>query len=393
MTTLSRRWWQAALGLAALGAGEVLAQALRGWRYAQHSDFVAFQTAGRVLNAGSRRIYSEPAEAAAQVGILGHALTNGLDHYVNPPLGAWLLRPIAALSLGQAAAIFLAVSLAAMPVSGLLLGRLLPDGLPRGRRVMLATVAVTIAPGVGALTYIQWDPLLLLAVAGALVVGRRDDRFAGGLLLSVLLLKPQTVWLVVPALLITRRWRTLGGFCAGAAVWAATTVAIVGTGGVADWVRSITGTSAGDAWKTVGVPGLVVQATGHSGLAMPAGVICAVVAIALLWRLRDRLRADTGLTVAVGLAFSLLATPHDFSADLMLLAPLVVLLARRRPDLAIASAAALWVTFLLQEPPAGLPVHLLGLAAVGGLVAAALTRRAEPAEAVRHAPRTLVRSA
>jgi hypothetical protein len=370
----------------------MLAQALRGWRNAGHSDFVAFATAGRILNAGSRCIYCLPAEAQAQVRLLGHPLDIGLDHYANPPLAAWLLRPIAALPLGEAAGIFLAVSIAAVVAAAILLGRVLPGQTP-GRRALIAICAVTVAPGVGALTYVQWDPLLLLAVAGALVVGRRDDRFAAGALLSVLLLKPQTIWLVVPALLIAGRWRTLTGLCSGAAVWAASTVAIVGTSGVAEWLRSNTQTYVGETWKTAGLPGLVVQVTGRSSLAIPCGAICGLAAVALLWKVRARLRTDAALTVAVGLALSVLATPHVFSADLMLLAPLVVLLAARRPDLAIAATGVLWAAFLVQEPPAGLPVHAIGLAAVAGLLAAALTRFEASAPAVRPAPRTLVGSA
>jgi hypothetical protein len=388
---IGRSWWRVAALLAALGVAETSAQAVRGWRNAEHTDYVAFATAGRVLNAGSQCIYCLATEAHAQVRLLGHPLDIGLNQFANPPLAAWVLRPVAALPLSSGAGLFLVASLLALVGAALLLSRLLPADRP-GRRRLIAACAVTVAPGVGALTYIQWDPLLLLAAAGALVLCRRGDRVAAGALLSVLLLKPQTVWLVVPALLIAGRPRTLAGFCAGAAAWVATSVAIVGVGGVGEWARSAQ-TYVGESWKTAGVPGLVVQVTGHSSFAAPSGALCAVAAVALMWRFRTRLRSDPALAVATGLALSLLAAPHVFSADLMLLAPLLVVLARHRADLAIAAAAALWAVDLLQEPPAGAAAHALGLAVVGAVIAAALSRPRAPGGVVSGAPRTLVGSA
>jgi hypothetical protein len=386
-----RVWWQAAVALAVLGAGEAVAQAARGVQFTEHTDYPGVAAAARMLSSGSRCVYCLPAEAQAQTQLLGHPPDIGVMPFANPPLAAWLLQPVAALPLRTGAAVFLAISLAALVVSAGLLSRLLPS-VPVGRRLLLVAAAATLAPGLSALTYVQWSPLLLVAAAGAVLLATGGDGLAGGVLLSLLLIKPQVVWLVVPALLVARHWRTLVGMVPGALVWAATTLAIVGTGGLAEWYRSNVQLDVGDSVKTAGVPGLLVQLTGHPGVSFPAAVLCALGAAALLWRLRDRLRAHPALAVASGLALSLLAAPHVFGADLLLLAPLIVLLGRRRPEAAIAAMVGLVLGLVGGDVP-GAGVHALGLGVVLAALAAALSGPPMPAPVVRPTPRTLVGSA
>ena len=387
--------WRIGGGLALLGGAEALAQAARGWRYVEHTDYVAVATAGRVLNAGSSCIYCLPTEAAAQTALLGHPPDIGVMPYANPPLAAEALRPLAALPLQSSAGVFLLLSLVALAVAALLLVRGLLPAVPRGRGLVVAGCALTLGPAMSAFTYVQWDPVLVLAAAGALLLALRGEGLAAGAVLSLLLVKPQLAWLVIPALLIAGHRRILGGLLAGAGVWAVSTVVIVGVAGLGDWYRSNVQMDVGDSWKTAGVPGLLVQLTGRSGVAFPMAVMCGVVAVALLWRVRSRLRVDPALAIAAGLALSLLAAPHVFGADLLLLAPLVVLLARHRPTAAIAVAACLQLLELLWPTPAAAPAHALELAAVAWLIAASLSPvRPRAAEEVAGGlPRTLVRSA
>lgn len=387
-----RVWWQAAAALAVLGTGEAAAQAVRAARFTDHTDYPGVAAAARMLGSGSRCVYCLPAEAHAQTQLLGHPPDIGVMPFANPPLAAWLLRPVAALPLHTGAAVFLAISLVAMAISVVLLGRLLPS-LPVGRRLLIGVAAATVAPGLSALTYVQWAPLLLLAAAGAVLLAGWADGLACGALLSLLLVKPQVVWLVVPALLLAGRWRTLAAMVPGALVWAVTTLAFVGVGGLGDWYRSNVQLDVGDSVKTAGVPGLLVQLTGHTGISLPAAVLCALAAVALLWRLRARLSADPALAVATGLALSLVASPHDFGADLMLLAPLVVLLARRRPEVAISAMAGLAVLTLAGGDVPGAGLHALELGVILATVVAAVGRPPAAAPVIRPAPRTLVGSA
>jgi Glycosyltransferase family 87 len=385
-------WWRAGAALATLGGAELVAQAVRGWRFVEHSDYVAVATAGRILGAGSSCVYCPPVEARAQARLLGHPPDIGVMLYANPPPAAWLLRPLAALPLRTGAAVFLAASLVALVAAAALLRRLLPSGQASRWRLVVAGCAVSIPPGVSALAYVQWDPLLLLAASGAVVLAPRRDGPLAGALLSVLLVKPQLVWLAVPALLLGGHRRTLVGLLAGGCAWLAGSVAAVGPGGLVDWYRSVLAMGVGDSGKTAGVPGLLVQLTGRSAVALPATLLCALGAVALLWRVRSRLRADRSLALAAGLALSLLTAPHVFGGDLLLLAPLLVLVGRRRPEVAIAAAVGLEVTDLLQRTAPGVPSHALGLMVVAAMLAAGLGGLRAPG-AAPGAARTLVGSA
>ena len=85
--------------------------------------------------------------------------------------------------------------------------------------------------------------------------------------------------------------------------------------------------------------------------------------------------------------------PHVFGADLMLLAPLVVLVARRRPEAAIGAMAGLAAVTLAGGDVPGAAIHALELGMILATVAAALARPPATAPVVRGTPRTLVRSA
>ena len=75
----------------------LVAQPLRGLRYAVHTDFVAFVTGGRILHAGSTCLYCPATQAAVQTRLLGFAPSWGIVPYANPPLFAYLIQPLALL--------------------------------------------------------------------------------------------------------------------------------------------------------------------------------------------------------------------------------------------------------------------------------------------------------
>lgn len=378
-------WFRLAIGLAAISVANLLAQAVRGWRGVPHTDYLALATAARVLASGSRCIYCLPVEAQAQAELLGHRPDIGVMPYANPPLAAWLWQPVTALSLRVSAGVFLAASLVALAAAGALLLRLLRPSPARPSAVLVVICAVAVVPGASALAYLQWAPLLLLAVAGAGLLAEPRDRLAAGLVLSACLVKPQVVWLVVPALLVGRHWRTLAGLLAGGCVWLGSAVAIAGIHGLADWYRSNVPMDIDDVSKTAGIPGLMSGLTGARGASFMIAVICALASIAVLWSLRASLRDDRLLAMGLGTVLSLLAAPHVFPADLLLLASPLVLIARRWPGLSIAAAGTLAAASFIDGR---LPTDLAhtGTVAVAGLaVAVVLTARGSGRESVHAA--------
>jgi len=85
----------------------------------------------------------------------------------------------------------------------------------------------------------QTSILLALAVLGLYRAGQSDRRWAGGMWLLVLTIKPQLVPMLVVYLAARRRWRIL--WCGGAliAVSIAVTAIVLGPSVWLDYVRSV----------------------------------------------------------------------------------------------------------------------------------------------------------
>ena len=278
------------------------------------------------------------------------ASATGFPHiYVNPPLAAWLLRPIAALPLTTGLAVFSICSLAALLAGARLLERLLPRYLPQRERAILIVAATASLPAAMTLVLAQWDAFLLLAGALALWALQRDRPAAAGALLSVLLVKPQAVWLLVPLLLAASRWRIVAGFLLGAAVWAGSALLLVGPRHLAELPDLVRAGQAGESKFTAGLPALV-WAAGGARTTLVASVLLAIAACVLAWHWRRQLRsASAPVVVSLGICASILCAPHVFSDDLLLLAVPLVVLAATRPRAALSAALALSVAFALDE--------------------------------------------
>jgi Glycosyltransferase family 87 len=334
-----RPWLLRVLALAvAVGAAvNVVVQVRAGVLAPARTDWLPFATGGRLLQTDAGCLYCASAQATTQAGILGYVPAAGFPQpFVNPPLTALLLRPLAALPLATGMAVFLLLLLGGLAVAMRVGGSLLPHAWPReGRLVALVVFALSI-PAATALLLAQWAPLLLLAGLLALVALRRGRPVVAGLLLAVLLVKPQTVWLAVPLLAVAGSWRLLAGFAAGAAGWALSGLALVGPAQLMQWPQLVLGRQTGEAHRTVGLPGMVASWLGSDAAAFPVAVALAALVVLGTWRFRARLRGRADAAVACGIALSLVCAPHVFPDDLMLLAVTAVVWAPLAPRVVVA---------------------------------------------------------
>lgn len=375
-TSTESRWWRR-LGAAwcTLAVAEMIGQALRGIVHPEHGDLVAFLTGARLVGSDPSCVYCPGAQTAAQTAVLGRASDIGTNPFVNPPLAAWLLQPLGTLPLRLAMAVFTTLSLAALGVAATLLRRALPREWPGSRRTMVTVVTVALLPAGTILAYGQWTLLLLAPAAAAALLLRRGDRVGAGLLLAVLLVKPQLIWLVVPTLLVVGARRALAGFGIGAAAWAASGLLIAGPGAMADWAHIVLAAHVGEVGKTAGLPGLAAAAGLGETAAFALSVALAAVALLGLWTLRDRLRGDLPLACGLGIALSALCSPHVFAGDLTLLAVPLALLAARTPAPALTASACLGMAWLVdQQLGGGLPrLETLAALAITAWVAVAVS--------------------
>jgi hypothetical protein len=314
---------------------------------------VSFATGSRILASGSRCLYCLSTQADAQSGVLGYrppASATGFPHiYANLPLAAWLLRPVAALPLWTGMAVFLLASAFAMLAGARLLESLLPRSLSAGWRCLLVVATVASLPAAMTLVLGQWGGFTLLAAAGALWATRSGRSLTAGLLLSVLLVKPQLVWLLLPLLVVSSRWRIAAGFALGGAVWVGSGLLLIGPDQLARLASLVRARQSSESLFTAGLPALAGHVAGE-GAVFAAAVLLAAATLVLAWRYRAALRgAGPAVIVSLGICASVLCSPHVFSDDLLIAAVPVVVLAAVRPRVALAAALALNAAFLLDD--------------------------------------------
>jgi hypothetical protein len=268
-------------------------------------DFHTYEAAAQVgLHQGWTRIYDQALVAAEQRRLVPDQLT---QPFISPPTVAWVAAALALLPYWWAYYIWAAVTLAAFAIS------LMWSATSRGWARWIA-VAAAIAPWwvLYAVHLGQVAPLVAAAVVLAWRLVRDHRSVAAGLVLSLILLKPNTAFLVPFALLAAARYRTF-------AVWAVVVAALsgvafltLGTHGTSAYLGQLTGQlPTGAAWLTV------EGSFGVTGLAATA-VRLVIVSAALVAAFR--LRRYPGLVMVAGILGSLLATPYLHASDLCLLA-------------------------------------------------------------------------
>jgi alpha-1,2-mannosyltransferase len=362
MTSRLTRLTAVALVCACLG--NVVGEVFRSLRDAYNTDFLSsFYVAGDMLRRGNDAIYCAGClqSHAEQLFHTGPAIFS--FQYDNPALGAWLLQPLTYLTPQAALACFLLLSLIAVGVAAWLLHHQITRD---PRRTTIAVLAFASFPAAMTFAYGQWDAVLALAAAGAYVALQRDRQFLAGLLIAVLLFKPQLVWLVPVVVVVAGSWRVLLGIAAGGAVWALSSIAILGWSDSLLWLRQISPNIV--ARTGLSLPHMLVSFGASSPVVVAASAILAAAATLLLLVSHAKLRSLTGQQqFSLGLLVSMLAAPHLLSYDLIVLAPLIVLWAVDHERHALVAALALSAAFLvdLALPPSWAIVEAAALLGVG----------------------------
>lgn len=201
-------------------------------------DYTAFYVAGKIASEHSfTSAYDTELQSRVYHELLPHEPPEAQLPYVNPP---FLLIPFSILSHLQYAwafACWLTISLC-LYLAGLSLMLRSSSRLPRELRTTVQLLALAFAPfliycwGLGQLSSIG-----VVCISAAIYFEVRGKPYLSGLMLSLCLYKPTLLALVVPMLIITRRFRALGGFSAGAAVLLAMSASLVGWAGLATYAR------------------------------------------------------------------------------------------------------------------------------------------------------------
>ena len=353
-----------ALVLTALGFG------IHGFGNPLGTDYLATLTGSHLL-AAHQCLYCLGSQIAVQSQLLHQGI--GLpDAYFGPPALALIAQPLTLLSPQAGFALFTVLSLIAAATAAFIAWQLMGGSAGSWQRLALVALAVFSLPAAWNYWLAQWDALLLLAVMGSAVVLTHGRPVLAGIALSILVMKPQTMWLIPIVLAISGQWRVLIGALSGAAAWLVSSFALVGVDQLAQW-PSLIAVRAPAVSSSIGVPGLAAM-VGGDRVAVPVAIACALAGAGLCFRLRRQLSATPVLALAFGIALSFAAAPHIFAYDLVILALPICILGTLRMQAALGCAALLSAGYLVDHYVAltSAPFETLGVLLTLALLVRAL---------------------
>jgi hypothetical protein len=238
------------------------------------ADFAQFYVVGKVFNDYSAAsLYDRELERSLYHSLMPEETASSSLPYFYPPYFVPVLGLLARLSYAKAYTAWLITGLAAYLAGLALLRHRIPKLSERDWRTAVL-LALSFSPFAveswagGQLSI--WGFLLMSVALWA------DLRFpiVSGIALALCSYKPTLLILVVPMLILTRRWRALTGFASGIVVIAATSLALVGTrpnlaylAALAGYGGEITAGAVGlRRWKYVDLNSFLTMLVGQGGL-------------------------------------------------------------------------------------------------------------------------------
>ncbi len=201
---------------------------------------------------------------------------------------------------------------------------------------MLVLLGLMTYPSFSNLYFGQINLLLMICVGEFIRSASRGREFNAGLWLGGLLLKPQLLVLLVPVLLLQRKWRLLGGFLLACAVALVGSLLLGGTGGLMGVTAMILQFSKGIPtnlpaymmnWRMIGEQLGGVLPPGISWGAAVLGMIVTAGLALFMWRRPVETDSTKFLAIFTGtLAATLVVTWHSHIHMAMVLLPAILLL-------------------------------------------------------------------
>ncbi len=274
-------------------------------------------------------------------------------YFVSPPPVAWLVAPFTWFALVPAFWTFTSLSAVAFVASGW------PAVPGRGlARVALFLSAACTYPVLIAIQTGQVTPLIAAAVLMAWWLARRGMQVAAGLVLVLVVLKPQAAILVAPALLMAGQRRLFVTWAVASAVLAVVSVATLGEHGL----NALRGALSLEQGRTANLVWTLAGLVGDGPLAIALEAVCGALALAAAWRHRRSLE----LAAVAGVVGSLVAFPYHNPSDFALIAPAAWLYVRA--GIPVWHWAWLALGLLATYLAAGFGPYLLVVFTLGWLV-------------------------
>jgi glycosyl transferase family 87 len=316
-----RRLWAAVglmVGLILIGWDLWIAATTFLPQYAVRNDLrLAYGAALVGIRDGYGHLYDLGAQKAAIEG-LGAGFNP--QPFISPPPLAWLVTPLLAVPFTAALVVWTLLLLAALVLTWRLLA-------PPGRLVKAAhlTLWLGLFPVAFGVMVGQPGALIAAVVATSWWLMTRGRPVWAGLVLSLVVIKPQLALLVPICLLAAGHTKTFGAWLAASIFIALVAVALLGPDGVARYrdVLAQTQSPAWDITRRYSISGPL----GLGPLLNATQVLVVIVTLLVAWRHRH---SGAEVPMAAGLVGSLLFTPYLGFQDFLMLVVAGWLLLRTR---------------------------------------------------------------
>jgi hypothetical protein len=288
------------------------------------NDFRAYYAAAKVgLGSGWSRIYdADLLRAASSTFPVQDRVFDSAHFYVHPPLLAWIVAPLTALSEPAAFVVWTVFGLAAFvtawavacPWTGL-------------ARITLLLLGLALWSVHESLRFGQPTLLLMALIAVAWQQAKRDRSVpAGALLALAVMLKPQDVFLVPVALLVGGRMRVFMAFLGWAVVLSVAFVVSLGSVGINGYLSATALVQSNPIHQFDTLAYVFGVGPAAYAVEFALGALAMVVAY-----LR---RAELDAVFALGLLGSVMSSPHMHQPDYALSVLAAWLILRTGPSLA-----------------------------------------------------------
>lgn len=276
-------------------------------QYAVRNDLrLAYGAALVGVHDGYGHLYDLAAQRSAIEG-LGPGFNP--QPFISPPPLAWLVTPLLPLPFTAALVVWTLLLLAALALAWYLLA-------PPGRVTKAAHLVLWLGlfPVAFAVMVGQPGPLVAAVVATSWWLMRRDRPVLAGLVLSLIILKPQLALLVPICLLVSGHARTFGAWLAASVLIGLVALALLGPEGVGRYrdVLAQTQSPAWDITRRYSISGPI----GLGPVLTATQVVVAIVTLLVAWRHRHR---GPEVPMAAGIVGSLLFTPYLGFQDFLML--------------------------------------------------------------------------
>jgi len=285
-------------------------------KYPVVNDFrLAYSAAAVGIKDGYSHLYDLAAQKTA-IENLGPGFNP--QPFISPPPLAWLVTPLLALPFNIALVIWTLALLAALVLAWHLLAP--PGRLTRAAHLALLLGLFPVAFGV---MVGQPGALVAAVVATSWWLMRQERPVLAGLVLSLIVIKPQLALLVPLCLLASGRAKTFGSWLAASVFIGLIALGMLGSDGVARYLAVLADTQspAWDITRRYSISGPL----GLGPLLNAAQLLVLIITLAVAWRRRH---GGPEVPIAAGILGSMLFTPYLAFQDFLMLVVVAWLLVR-----------------------------------------------------------------